>query len=268
MLRIHPSAIVSEKAHLDHDVEVGPYSIVGDEVVIESGCVVMAHVVIEGPCRIGRNNRFHPFSSIGGAPQDKKYRGEPSTLLIGHGNVFREGVTVNRGTIQDQGLTQLGNENWVMAYVHIAHDCLIGDHCVLANSVNLAGHVKLGDYSVLGGYTGVHQFCQVGAHVMAGIASVIVKDVPPYLMISGNSAKPFGLNREGLKRRGYNDSRLKSMQDTYRILYRSGLRLEEALVKLHDQRQQLEQSGLIDEVHDLTISLKFLEATRRGIIRP
>jgi UDP-N-acetylglucosamine acyltransferase len=268
MARIHPSAILSPKAHLDDDVEVGPYSIVGADVVIESGCSLMSHVVIEGPCRIGSNNRFHPFSSIGGPPQDKKYRGESSTLRIGRGNVFREGVTVNRGTVQDQGLTQIGDDNWVMAYVHIAHDCVIGDHCVLANSVNLAGHVKLGDYSVLGGYTGVHQFCQVGAHVMAGIASVIVKDVPPYLMISGNAAKPYGLNREGLKRRGFSESRLKSMQDSYRILYREGLRFEESLEKLRFQWRQLEQDGLIDQAQDLALSLRFLETTSRGIIRP
>ncbi|HAB48136.1 MAG TPA: acyl-[acyl-carrier-protein]--UDP-N-acetylglucosamine O-acyltransferase [Lautropia sp.] len=268
MTRIHPSAILSPKAQLDEDVEVGPYSIVGEDVVIESGCSLMSHVVIEGPRRIGRNNRFHPFTSIGGPPQDKKYRGEQTALLIGHGNVFREGVTVNRGTAQDQGLTQIGHDNWVMAYVHIAHDCLIGDHCVLANSVNLAGHVRLGDYSVLGGYTGVHQYCQVGAHVMAGIASVIVKDVPPYLMISGNAAKPYGLNREGLKRRGFSESRLKSMQESYRILYREGLRFEESLEHLRLQWHKLKQEGLIEEAEDLALSLRFLEATSRGIIRP
>jgi len=155
-----------------------------------------------------------------------------------------------------------------MAYVHIAHDCLIGDHCVLANSVNLAGHVRLGDYSVLGGYTGVHQYCQVGAHVMAGIASVIVKDVPPYLMISGNAAKPYGLNREGLKRRGFSESRLKSMQESYRILYREGLRFEESLEHLRFQWHKLKQEGLIEEAEDLALSLRFLEATSRGIIRP
>jgi UDP-N-acetylglucosamine acyltransferase len=268
MTKIHPSAIISTKAELDEDVEIGPYCVVGEGVELSSACVLMSHVVIEGPCRIASNNRFHPFSSIGGPPQDKKYRGEPTSLDIGHGNVFREGVTVNRGTAQDKGLTRIGSDNWVMAYVHIAHDCIIGNHCILANSVNLAGHVQLGDYAVLGGYTGVHQFCQVGAHVMAGIASVIVKDVPPYLMISGNAAKPFGLNREGLKRRGFTGSRLKAMQDSYRILYREGLRLEEAITRLREQHQQLIDASLTDEANDLLLSLRFLDTATLGIIRP
>jgi len=268
MTKIHPSAIISTKAELDEDVEIGPYCVVGEGVELSSACVLMSHVVIEGPCRIASNNRFHPFSSIGGPPQDKKYRGEPTSLDIGYGNVFREGVTVNRGTAQDKGLTRIGSDNWVMAYVHIAHDCIIGNHCILANSVNLAGHVQLGDYAVLGGYTGVHQFCQVGAHVMAGIASVIVKDVPPYLMISGNAAKPFGLNREGLKRRGFTGSRLKSMQDSYRILYREGLRLDEAITRLREQHQRLIDASLTDEANDLLLSLRFLDTATRGIIRP
>nr|NDG61751.1 acyl-ACP--UDP-N-acetylglucosamine O-acyltransferase [Betaproteobacteria bacterium] len=247
---------------------VGPYCVVGDDVQLSAGCVLMSHVVLEGPCQIDRNNRFHPFASIGGPPQDKKYNGEQTSVAIGKGNVFRECVTVNRGTVQDSGQTRIGDHNWIMAYVHIAHDCAIGAHCVLANSVNLAGHVRIGDYTVLGGYTGVHQYCQVGAHVMAGIASVIVKDVPPFLMISGNAAKPFGLNREGLKRRGYSETRLRALQDSYRILYREGLRFEESLDKLRIQLDHFVQTGLTQEAEDLRCSLLFLESTSRGIIRP
>ncbi|NDA32585.1 MAG: acyl-ACP--UDP-N-acetylglucosamine O-acyltransferase [Betaproteobacteria bacterium] len=268
MARIHPTAIVSPNAELDADVDVGPYCVVGDDVQLSAGCVLMSHVVLEGPCQIDRNNRFHPFASIGGPPQDKKYNGEQTSVAIGKGNVFRECVTVNRGTVQDSGQTRIGDHNWIMAYVHIAHDCAIGAHCVLANSVNLAGHVRIGDYTVLGGYTGVHQYCQVGAHVMAGIASVIVKDVPPFLMISGNAAKPFGLNREGLKRRGYSETRLRALQDSYRILYREGLRFEESLDKLRIQLDHFVQTGLTQEAEDLRCSLLFLESTSRGIIRP
>lgn len=268
MSQIHPSAIISANAKLHPSVKVGPYCLIGPDVELGSDCELMAHVVIEGPCQIGPRNRFHPFASIGGPPQDKKYQGEFTSLSIGEGNVFRESVTVNRGTVQDQGQTRIGDHNWIMAYVHIAHDCVIGNDCVLANSVNLAGHVHVGDYSVLGGYTGVHQFCKVGAHVMAGIASVIVKDVPPFLMISGNPVKPFGLNREGLKRRGFSDSRIRTLQEAYRILYREGLRYEEALEKLRLHLNALEESGLQQEADDLMCNLQFLKGVSRGIVRP
>ena len=203
MPHIHPTALVDPSAEIDSDVEVGPYSIIGAGVSLGAGSRVGPHVVIEGGARIGRNNQFHPFASIGGAPQDKKYRGEPTSLIIGDGNTFRESVTVNRGTVQDQGATIIGNDNWIMAYVHVAHDCRIGDHTIFANTTNLAGHVEVGDWAILGGCTQVHQFCKIGAHAMTGAGTVVLHDIPPFVMASGNSAQAHGLNSEGLKRRGF-----------------------------------------------------------------
>lgn len=268
MARVHPSAVVDPGAVLHPGVRIGPFCQVGAGVELGEGCELLSHVVLEGPTTLGPDNVIHPFASIGGPPQDKKYRGEVTRLVIGQGNRFREGVTINRGTVQDEGLTAVGNDNWVMAYVHIAHDCRIGNHCVLANSVNLAGHVQVGDWAVLGGYTGVHQYCRIGAHVMAGIASVVVKDVPPFLMISGNAAKAFGLNLEGLRRRGFDEHRLQSLQRAYRTLYREGHTLEEARERLSAQLRELEEALDADCVADLSATLAFIAQSGRGIVRP
>jgi len=268
MSAIHSSAVVDPGARLHPGVRIGPFCHVGAGVELGENCELVSHVVIEGPTSLGPENILHPFVSIGGPPQDKKYQGESTRLEIGRGNRFREGVTINRGTIQDQGLTRVGNENWVMAYVHIAHDCRVGNHCVLANSVNLAGHVHLGDWTVLGGYTGVHQYCKIGPHVMAGIASVVVKDVPPFLMISGNTARAFGLNLEGLKRRGFGERRLEALQRSYRSLYREGLTLDQARQRLEEQYQALEAEGENDCLADLRATLDFIAQSTRGIVRP
>lgn len=268
MPTVHPSAVVDPGALLHPGVVVGPFCQVGAGVELGEGCQLLSHVVLEGPTVLGPDNIIHPFASIGGPPQDKKYRGEATRLVIGRANRFREGVTINRGTVQDQGLTTVGDDNWVMAYVHIAHDCRIGNHCVLANSVNLAGHVQVGDWAVLGGYTGVHQYCRIGAHVMAGIASVVVKDVPPFLMISGNTARAFGLNLEGLRRRGFDDHRLEALQRSYRILFREGNTLEQARALLAEQEAAFERADDADCRADLGATLAFLAHPGRGIVRP
>jgi len=265
MSRVHPTAVVDPSAALDEGVDIGPYSVIGAGVRIASGCRIDAHVVIEGPAEIGPDNHFHPFCSIGGAPQDKKYRGEPTGLQIGRGNTFREYVTVNRGTVQDRGLTRIGDDNWVMASVHIAHDCTIGDHTIFANTTNLAGHVEIGDWAILGGCTQVHQFCKVGAHAMTGAGTVLLHDLPPYVMASGNSASAHGLNTEGLKRRGFGPERIQLLRRAYKLLYKQGLGFEEA-------RQQLEQllqeaGSIAGACDDLQRLIDFLARVSRGIVR-
>ncbi len=263
MARIHPSAIVDPRAELDADVEVGAFSVIGAETHIGSGTVIGPHVVIDGHTSVGRNNRFHPFASIGGPPQDKKYRGEPTSLVIGDGNTFRESVTVNRGTVQDAGVTRIGSDNWVMAYVHIAHDCNIGNHTIFANSTNLAGHVQVGDWAILGGCTQVHQFCKIGAHAMTGAGTVVLHDIPPFVMTSGNSASAHGLNSEGLKRRGFSPSRLQALRSAYKLLYKAGLTLDEARAAL----QRLEAESEPDCAADLALLNAFLTRVTRGIVR-
>ena len=203
MTRIHASALVDARAELDASVEVGAYSIIGPHVRIGADTVVGPHVVVEGHTAIGRGNRIFQFASIGAAPQDKKYAGEPTRLEIGDSNTIREFVTLNRGTAQDRGVTTIGSDNWIMAYVHVAHDCVVGDHTIFANSSNLAGHVEVGDWVILGGFTGVHQFCKIGAHAMTGVGTVVLHDIPPFVMASGNTAKAHGINSEGLRRRGF-----------------------------------------------------------------
>jgi len=268
MTTIHATAIVDPKAELDPSVTVGPYAVIGPHVRIGAGTTVGPHAVIEGHTTIGRDNRIFQFASLGAMPQDKKYAGEPTELHIGDRNTIREFCTFNTGTVQDRAVTRVGDDNWIMAYVHIAHDCRVGNHCVLANSVNLAGHVHLGDWTVLGGYTGVHQYCKIGPHVMAGIASVVVKDVPPFLMISGNTARAFGLNLEGLKRRGFGERRLEALQRSYRSLYREGLTLDQARQRLEEQYQALEAEGENDCLADLRATLDFIAQSTRGIVRP
>jgi UDP-N-acetylglucosamine acyltransferase len=255
---IHPTAIVHPGAQLADDVEVGPYSIIGEHVQIGAGTRIGPHVVITGRTLIGRNNRVFQFASLGDAPQDKKYAGEPTRLEIGDDNTIRECCTLNVGTAHDVGVTRLGNNNWLMAYSHVAHDCQIGSNTVLANSVQLAGHVTIGDFAILGGGTLVHQFCRIGVHAFTAGGSVVLRDVPPYVMASGNSAQPHGLNSEGLKRRGFTPEAMESLRRAYKTLYRSGLSLEAARQAIAEQGRDVPEVGMLSE---------FLATTVRGIIR-
>ncbi len=258
MTRIHPTALVASGAKLADDVTVGPYSVIGEHVEIDSGTTVGAHAVITGHTHIGQHNQIFHFVSLGEAPQDKKYAGEPTRLEIGDHNVIREFCTFNIGTVQEQGVTTIGSHNWIMAYVHIAHDCVIGDHTIFANNASLAGHVEIGDWAILGGFTGVHQFCKIGAHVMTGISSVVFKDIPPFIMASGQPAAPHGLNSEGLKRRGFSADTLGVLKRAYKTLYRDGNTLAEA-----QQILQVDAASYA-EIRQL---LAFLASAERGIIR-
>ena len=262
---IHPTAIIDPAAQLDSTVRVGPYAIVGAGVEMGANCEVGAHCVVEGPSTIGAGNTFHPFGRIGGAPQDKKYAGEDTRLVVGRDNMFREYVTLNRGTVQDRGETTVGDDNWVMAYVHVAHDCIVGSHTILANTTNLAGHVTIGDWVILGGYTGVHQFCKIGAHAMTGVGSVVLHDIPPYVMASGDSASPHGMNTEGLRRRGFEKDRINQLRKAYKLLYRSSLSLGDAIAAI--QAQIAELSDNEQSVADLTLMTDFLADATRGIVR-
>ena len=255
---IHSTAVIDPSAKIAPDVKIGAFCVIGAEVSIGSGSVLEAHVVIQGPTEIGINNHFFPFGSIGAAPQDKKYNNEPTQLLIGDNNTFRENVTINRGTTQDLGKTVIGDDNWVMAGVHIAHDCVIGHHCILANATALAGHVTIHDWAILGGYTLVHQFCHIGEHSFCGMGSVISQDVPNFVIVSGNLAGPRGINLEGLKRRNFTRDQLILIKKAYRTLYRTGNRFEEAI-------QELEQ--LNDGMDTLGSLIQFLKKSERGIVR-
>jgi UDP-N-acetylglucosamine acyltransferase len=229
---IDPHAIVSPQARLAPDVRVGPFSIIGAQVEIGAGTVIGPHAVVNGPTTIGADNRIFQFASIGDEPQDKKYRGEPTRLVIGDRNVFRESCTVNRGTTHDRGLTQIGDDNLFMAYSHVAHDCTIGNNTVFANCASLAGHVEIGDWAILGGLTAVHQFARIGAHAFLGGGSILSRDVPPYVMVAGNPAVPHTVNAEGLKRRGFTEEQIRNIRDAYRIVYRSELKLADAIAQL------------------------------------
>ena len=229
---IHPTAIVDSSAHLADDVEVGPFSVIGPDVEIGAGSVVGPHVVVKGPTRLGERNRIFQFASVGEDCQDKKYAGEPTRLEVGDDNVIREGVTLHRGTVQDRGVTTIGSRNLFMAYAHVGHDCVIGDDCILANQATLGGHVTLGDHAILGGLTAVHQFCHVGTHAMCGGGSIITKDIPAYLMVNGNPAQAHGLNLVGLKRRGFSREALKALSEAYKVVYRQGQTLDQALQTL------------------------------------
>lgn len=255
---IHPTAIVENTVELAADVEIGPYAVIGAQVLIDSGTTIGAHTVIGGPTRIGKNNHIFSHISLGQAPQDKKYQGEPTSLEIGDGNTIREFCTINRGTVQDVGITRVGNNNWIMAYVHIAHDCQIGDNIIFANSVQLAGHVHIGDYAILGGFTGVHQFVHIGAHSFMGIATILTQDVPTYITVSGNPAKPFGINSEGLSRRGFSPDAIAHIKRAYKTLYRNGLGFEEAKSQIAAQ---------ISECPELKLLSDFLTSSTRGIVR-
>lgn len=259
---IHPTAIVAPGARIAGDVSIGPYSIIGDHVVIGAGTTVGPHCVIDGHTTIGANNSFYRFCSIGGIPQDKKYRNEPTRLEIGDGNTIREYVTINTGTAQDVGVTRLGNDNWIMAYVHIAHDCQIGSHTVIANGVQLAGHIHIGDWAILGGLSAVHQFVRIGAHTMIGGTSSIRQDTPPYLIGAGDPFRPVGINSEGLSRRGFTPEAIAALKEAYKLLYRRNLKVEEACEKMRElQREKPDAADALQPLID------FLAASTRGIVR-
>jgi UDP-N-acetylglucosamine acyltransferase len=255
---IDARAIVSPGAELASDVSVGPFSIIGPQVQIGPRTVVGPHVVINGPTAIGADNRIFQFASIGDAPQDKKYQGEPTRLEIGDRNVFRESCTVNRGTAHDQGVTRIGTDNLFMAYAHVAHDCVVGSNTVFANCAALGGHVEIGDWAILGGLTAVHQFTKIGAHAFLGGGAIVTRDVPPYVMVAGNPATPHAVNAEGLKRRGFTEEQIRNIRDAYRIVYRSDLKLAEALTRLAPQA---------DEHPEIRAFLDFIHASTRSLAR-
>jgi UDP-N-acetylglucosamine acyltransferase len=255
---VHPSAIVDRSAKLGAGVSVGPYSVIGPKVEIGAESWIGAHVVLDGRVRIGKGNRIFHFASIGAPPQDKKYAGEDTAVEIGDGNTIREYVTINRGTALDAGVTRVGNDNWIMAYVHFAHDCHIGDHTIFANACQLAGHVSVGDWAIFGATTLVHQFVHIGAHAFTGMGTYLPQDLPPYVMAAGNMARPYGINSEGLKRRGFSPEAIAGLKRAYRTLYRSGLGLEEARAQL---REQVATCAQVREI------VEFLDRSKRGIIR-
>ena len=262
MSLIHPTALIAEGARLDPSVSVGPYAVIGANVTIGVNTTIGAHCVIEGHTTLGQDNRVFQFASLGGAPQDKKYAGEPTRLVIGNRNTVREFCTFNTGTTQDDGVTRIGDDNWIMAYVHIAHDCVVGNQTILANNATLAGHVQIGDYAIIGGLTGLHQFTQVGAHVMAGFASHISQDVPPFMMVDGNPLSVRGLNLEGLRRRGFSPERLSAIKQMHRLLYRQGLTLDAARSAIAALPEQHPQAAA-----DIAAMLDFLNTSARGIAR-
>ncbi|MES2755924.1 MAG: acyl-ACP--UDP-N-acetylglucosamine O-acyltransferase [Pseudomonadota bacterium] len=263
MASIHPSAIVDPKAQLDSTVEIGAYSIVGPDVRIGARTVVGPHVVIEGHTTIGEDNKFFQFSSIGAAPQDKKWAGEPTRLEVGDRNTVREFCTFNLGTAQDAGVTRLGNDNWISAYVHLAHDCQVGSNTIFSNNAQLAGHVIVGDWAILSGYAGVHQFCKIGAHAFVGMYTSLTQDVPPFVLVSGNPAGARGVNIEGIKRRGFTRAQIDAIRAAYKLVYRNGLTLEEAKTQL----AQLEETCADDVEPHLRAFREFLGTASRGIVR-
>ena len=262
MSKIHPTAIVDPQAQLDSSVEVGAYSIVGPNVRIDAGTVIGPHVVIDGHTTIGKDNKFFQFCSIGAAPQDKKWQGEPTRLEVGDRNTVREFVSFNLGTVQDEGVTRLGNDNWISAYVHLAHDCQVGSNTIFSNNAQLAGHVHVGDWAILSGFVGVHQFCKIGAHAFIGMYTSLTQDVPPYVLVSGNPAGARGVNLEGLKRRGFTREQLDGIRSAYKLLYRNGLTLEESKAAL-----QAEEERLPAAANDIRLLRDFLGSASRGIVR-
>ena len=255
---IHPTAIVHPGARVGNGVDIGPYSIIGEHVEIGDGTWIGPHAVIEGRTRIGRDNRIFQFCSLGGAPQDKKYAGEPTSLVIGDRNTIREYCTFSTGTIQDGGVTRIGDDNWIMAYVHIAHDCQVGSHTIFSNTAALAGHVHVGDWAILGGFSGVHQFVRVGAHSFCGASAVLFQDLPPYVTVAGNPAIPRGINSEGLRRRGFTTEAMSAIKKAYRALYRSGLSLGEAREKI---------AAIAAESPEVRPFADFIGVSGRGLVR-
>ncbi|MEZ5576961.1 MAG: acyl-ACP--UDP-N-acetylglucosamine O-acyltransferase [Candidatus Competibacteraceae bacterium] len=256
---IDARAVVDPSARLAADVTVGPFSVIGPDVEIDAGTWIGPHVVIQGPTRIGRDNRIYQFSSLGEIPQDKKYGGEPTRLEIGDRNTIREFVTINRGTVQDAGLTRLGDDNWIMAYVHIAHDCVVGDRTIFANGASLAGHVHIDDDVVLGGFALVYQFTRLGIHSFCGFACGVHRDVPPYVTVAGYRAEPYGINAEGLRRRGFPDEEIQAIRRAYKVIYRSNMRLDEATEKVREMAVEWPRLGVLAEF--LTVP------SRNGIVR-
>lgn len=257
-MQAHETAIISPDASIADDVEIGAYSIIGPNVSIGDGSRIGPHVVLKGKTTIGENNRFFQFCSIGEQPQDKKYDGEETELIIGNNNTVREFCTFNTGTSQGRGVTRIGNDNWIMAYVHIAHDCVIGNNVIMANNATLGGHVTIGDHAILSGFAGVHQFVEIGAHAFVSFASFVNQSIPPYVIVSGEKAKAKGVNTEGLKRRGFSPEQVQNVRRAYRTLYRSGLSLEDALEKL---------SAMTEEAGEIAPLVEFLNHVERSIIR-
>ncbi len=255
---IHPTAVIEDGALIGANVRIGPFCYVAAGVEIGDDCTLESHVVIKGPSRIGKGNHFFQFCSIGEACQDKKYNNEPTELVIGDHNVFREGCTVHRGTVQDQGLTRVGSRGLFMNGTHIAHDCVIGDNVIFASGAQAAGHVHIGDWAILGGMSGIHQFCHIGAHSFIGGGSIVVKDVPPYVMAHGSHAVPHGINTEGLKRRGYTSEAILEIRRAYKVLYRQGLTVPEALQELAEKAAQWPEIKAFTD---------FIQQASRGIVR-
>ncbi len=258
-MTIHASAIVDPNAEIDSSVEIGPFSIIGPNVSIDAGTVVKSHVVINGCTTIGKNNQIFQFASVGEANQDKKYQGEPTELVIGDNNSIRDSVTLHRGTVQDKGVTIIGNGNLFMACSHVGHDCIVGDNNVFANYVALAGHVTVGDFVILGGYTGIHQFCQISSYSMCGMGSMVNKDIPQYIMVSGEPAKAHGMNFEGMRRRGMPKHIIKALKDAYKCVYMKGLKLDDAITEL--------ENGLAKEYVEVSHFVNSIKYSTRGIIR-
>ncbi len=255
---IHPTAIIHPRAKLGHNVAIGPYCQIGEHVEIGDDTWIGSHVIVTGHTRIGKANRIFHFNSIGEVPQDKKYGGEPTALEIGERNTIREFCTFNCGTAQDAGVTRVGDDNWIMAYVHVAHDCQVGSNTIFANNATLGGHVHVGDWAILGGFVGVHQFVRVGAHSFCGVSTVLVQDLPPYVMCAGTDARTYGINSEGLRRRGFSEGAIAAIKRAYKTLYRSGLKLDEA-------RAQLAVAAT--ETPELQPLVDFLAVPGRGIVR-
>ena len=255
---IHPTAIIDPSAELAEDVRVGPFSMVGAGVQIDSGTVVGSHVVIKGPTRIGKNNRIYQFSSVGEDTQDMKYRGEPTRLEIGDRNVIREYCTIHRGTVQDKSLTQLGSDNLLMAYTHVAHDCVVGSHVIMANAASIAGHVLVDNYAILGGFTLVHQFCKIGQYSFSAMGSIISRDIPPYVLVGGQPTKPHGINAVGLERHGFSQDAIRQIKKAYKIVYKSGLKLDASIETLEE---------MVAETAEVECLVNFLKQTQRSILR-
>jgi len=262
MTTIHPTAIVDPKAELDPTVEVGPYAIIGPKVRIGARTKIGAHVVVDGNTTIGADNVFHPFSSIGGPPQDKKYAGEDTRLEIGDRNLVREFCTFNCGTVQDRGLTKIGSDNWLLAYVHVAHDCVVGNHTIFSNNAALAGHVHVGDWVIMSGFSAVHQFCKIGAHAFVGMNTSLTQDVPPFVLVSGNPAEPHGINIEGLKRRGFTREQIGDLRNAYKLIYKQGLSLDDAKAAI--AKEEGDKPASADHLRAMR---EFLDQSARGIVR-
>lgn len=261
-MSIHPTALIDPQARLHPSVKVGPYAIVGPNVTIGADTEIGPHCIVEGHTTIGEQNRFYAGVAIGGHPQDKKYAGEPTRLVIGDRNTVREYCTLNTGTTQDQGITQIGSDNWIMAYVHVAHDVIVGNNCILANAVQIAGHVHIGDWVIIGGMSGIHQFCKVGSHAMAGMNSSLSQDIPPFVLAGGNPCGAHGINVEGLKRRGFTKDEIQTIRRVFKTVYREGHTLEQAKELLRQARDE----GVAGAQY-VDLWLSFFEVSQRGIVR-